>query len=97
MACLREKMEIQWMARFPKLLAHEQHWRTVITHIEELCNKEKGDRAEVQKETTRMMQKEGSLPRLGAKVPQSPMTRVTTINNQRSYSSLALRKAKSKL
>jgi hypothetical protein len=96
MNCLREKLEVQYLARRPEFVAEEEHWRAVVGHLEALHKNEKVDRAQVRKETARIINREEGLPKLGTKVPPTPMTRVATVNNRLAYSNLAMRRGRGK-
>ncbi|OHS92811.1 hypothetical protein TRFO_40871 [Tritrichomonas foetus] len=95
MKCLLEKMNRQYNAMMPNSYDRENHWKSVIGHLEVQIRRLRGDKREVKKVTQSMLTKERGLPSLGKKVPQSPMTRVTTVNNQRAYTRYGTRRPKS--
>jgi hypothetical protein len=92
MVCLLERIDEWWAVRLPQLNAGVDHWQTVVAHLEEQVAKEKGDSAEIARATRGMLRKDDRLPKLGTKVTPSPMHRVTTSNNQRTYTRYSTRR-----
>jgi hypothetical protein len=85
--CITEKLERKWLSMIPEKLKREKHWREVIEHIKKQLRREREDSREVRAVTRGMLRSctERGLPKLGSTVRTSPMTRVTTVNNQRNY------------
>jgi hypothetical protein len=82
MVSLLQRIDEWWVVRLPELNADVEHWRTVVGHLEGQVAREKRDSAEVARATQGMLARDNGLPKLGTKVRQSPMHRVTTSNNQ---------------
>lgn len=104
--CLQEKLQLQWTKYIPESKASEDHWNQVIENLRKQILMLRKDKAEIDRTTQGYLTTSrgtttgkgtgrSGLPKLGNKVPQSPMTRVTTVNNRRNYTRYGARRPNS--
>jgi hypothetical protein len=85
MVCFIDRIDEWWAVRLPEFNADIEHWQKVVAHLEEQVGREKGDLAEVARATRELLTRDDALPKLGTQMRQAPLHRVTTRNNQRTY------------